>query len=117
MGCGGCELFPKPAAVILVIRAALLEHGARMDVQALLSALISKHYAKIKNPLPGHVNEVTTTNIWHFRDLLCQEIAKTHGPEAGKAALKAIKTVLKCYAAKLHFNRGANILKPQSQAP
>jgi protein gp37 len=112
MGCDGCELFPKPAVVILVIRAALLECGVRMDVQAVLAALISKHYAKIKRPLPGHVNAVTTTNIWHFRELLRKEIAKEHGAAAGKAALKAIKTAIKCYAAKLHFNRGANILNP-----
>jgi protein gp37 len=112
MGCGGCELFPNPTTVILMIRAALLEHGVRMDVRAVLAALIAKHYAKIKKSLPGHVNEVTATNIWHFRALLRKEIAKMHGQEAGKAALKAIKTALKCYAAKLHFNRGANILKP-----
>lgn len=112
MGCDGCELFPKPAMVILSIRAALLECGVRMDVRAALAALIAKHYAKIKRPRPGHINEVTTTNIWHFRDLLREEIAKAHGTAAGKAALRAIKTVLKCYAAKLHFNRGASILNP-----
>ena len=112
MGCGGCELFPKPAVIVLLIRAALLEFGVRMDVHAVLAALIAKHYAKIRNPLPGHVNAVTTTNIWHFRDLLRKEIAKAHGVNAGNAARKAIKMALKCYAAKLHFNRGANILKP-----
>ena len=83
-----------------------------MDVQELLTALIAKHYAKIKNPLPGHVNEVTTTNIWHFREQLREEIAKTYGQDAGKAVIKAIKMAIKCYAAKLHFNRGANITKP-----
>lgn len=113
MGCDSCELFPKPTAVILSIRAALLDCGVRMDVQAVLVALIDHHYAKIKHPLPGHVNEVTTTNIWHLREMLRKEIAKTHGPAAGKAALMAIKAALKCYAAKLHFNRGANILKPE----
>ena len=112
MGCGGCELFPKPAVVILSIRAALLDCGVRMDVHAALAALIAKHHAKIKRPLPGHVNEVTTTNIWHFRELLRKKIAKEHGAAAGKAALKVIKKMLKCYAAKLHFNRGASILNP-----
>lgn len=112
MGCDGCELFPKPGMVILSIRAALLECGVRMDVQVLLAALIAKHHARIKRPLAGHVNAVTTTNIWHFRDFLAKEIASEHGAAAGKAVLMAIKKSLKCYAAKLHLNRGANILKP-----
>lgn len=98
--------------VILLIRAALLEYSVRIDVHAVLAALINDHFTKIRKPLPGHVNEVTTTNIWHFRDLLRQAIAREHGAEAGNAARKAIKKALKCYAAKLHLNRGASILKP-----
>jgi protein gp37 len=112
MGCASCELFPKPKIIISAIRAALLECGISMDVGAALSALIAEHHAKIKYPLPGHINAVTTTNIWHFRELFSKKITEEHGHAAGNAVHHVINTKIKCYAGKLHFNRGANILNP-----
>jgi hypothetical protein len=36
-----------------------------------------------------------------------------HGKAAGKATVEAIKSAVTCYAAKLHLNRGASIIKPE----
>jgi len=113
MGCGGCELYPTPTEVLRTIDATVAEFGAKINSRALLKDLINEHHRKIKNPLHGHRNAVTTTNLWHFRDLLCNTITKRHGRKAGRAALAVIKKSITCYAAKLHFNRGANILRPQ----
>ena len=112
MGCGGCELYPTPAEVLRKIDAAVAGLGAKINSRALLTKLIHEHYSKIKNPGPGHRNAVTITNLWHFRDLLCNVITKKHGRKAGHTAMAVIKGAITCYAAKLHFNRGANILSP-----
>ncbi|MEO8614726.1 MAG: DUF5131 family protein [Luteolibacter sp.] len=94
------------------INVLLLLTGISADSHAILKVLIDIHYRKIREPSPGHVNSVTTTNIWHFRELFRREIAKQHGAEAGRVALASLKEAIKCYAAKLHLNRGSNILKP-----
>ncbi len=112
MGCGGCELFPAPAFVLAQIDAEVAETGVKISSRKLLKTMIRKHYRKIKDPHRGHRDAVTTTNIWHFRDLLCELITKRHGKAAGDAAMAAIKSSISCYAGKLHLNRGANILKP-----
>jgi protein gp37 len=113
MGCGGCELFPNPPHILKKIDDAVATIGANVKSQNILKPLINEHYAKIKNPHPGHRNAVTTTNIWHFRELLFERITKLHGRDAGIAAKTAIETSVTCYAAKLHLNRAANILNPE----
>lgn len=112
MGCNGCELFPSPAAVLQKIDDAVMACGAKVSSRTLLTEMIQHHFQKIKDPEHGHRNTVTTTNIWHFREPLSDAISLQHGPEAGRAVLAAIQTSITCYAAKLHLNRGANILRP-----
>lgn len=113
MGCGGCELFPNPARILKLIDDAVATIGGTLKSRVLLVKLINKYYAPIKHPHPGHRAVITTTNIWHFRALLCEAITKQHGPKAGIAAMVAIEKSVTCYAAKLHLNRGANILNPE----
>jgi protein gp37 len=112
MGCSGCELYPNPPQVLKQIDDAAASVGARINSRNILKTMISAHYTLILDPGPGHRNAVTTTNIWHFRQLLCEHIATHYGREAGSLGLNAIEKSLTCYAAKLHLNRGANILKP-----
>ncbi len=83
-----------------------------IDSRSILRELINEAYQQIENPGPGHHNAVTTTNIWHFRDLLYEAIHAEHGRSAARAALRAIRKAIKCYAGKLHLNRGANALRP-----
>lgn len=112
MGCPGCELYPSPAHVLKSIDDALAITGVTIKSRPHLETLIDAHYASIKHPLPGHRNEITTTNISHFRELLCDTITKLHGRSAGITAMNAIKKSITCYAGKLHLNRAANILSP-----
>lgn len=113
MGCFGCELFATPSEVTRQIdTSVLLECGAKISSHKLLKELIDEVYQKIKNPERGHRNTVSTTNIWHLREKLTNEISRLHGKSAGHAALVAIKMSITCYAAKLHLNRGASIMNP-----
>jgi protein gp37 len=110
--CSSCEHYKSADRVTRDINSVVKARGFTIDSRAILKDLIDGAYQKIKNPGPGHRNAVTTTNIWHFRDPLCQIISDRYGHMAGLAALAAIKKLLKCYAAKLHLNRGANLLRP-----
>lgn len=113
MGCGGCELYPAPAGVVSSINAAVATHGIRLDSRRLLKSLIAEGHTRIATPGGGHRAALTTTNIYHYRDHLGKLVAEMHGKAAGKAAVEAIKSAVTCYAAKLHLNRGASIIKPE----
>lgn len=114
MGCSGCELFPSPFEVFRNVDAAVLPDV--IDSRELLKNLIHEVYQKIPDPGAGHRDSVTMTNLWHFREPLCQAITDQCCRKAGRAALAATKQAMKCYAATLHLNRGANILKPDRTA-
>jgi protein gp37 len=116
MGCGGCELFPTPRTVTRNIDAAVAAVGATINSHTLLTDLIHENYAILNSPCAGHRDTVTSTNVWHLRDLLCGDIVGQHGTKAGHAALAAIRSSITCYAAKLHLMRGANILRPDRKA-
>jgi hypothetical protein len=113
MGCGGCELYPAPAEVISSINAAAAALGVRLDSGRLLKSLIAESHARIPTPGAGHRDALTTTNIYHFRDRLGKMVADLHGKAVGHAVVNAIKSAVTCYAAKLHLNRGASIIKPE----
>jgi protein gp37 len=113
MGCKGCELYPAPKTVASRINTDLLASGIQTDSYALMKELIDTHHRMLPIPGPGHVNDVTVTNIWHFREEFRKEVARRHGGRAGRTALTALKSEIKCYAGKLHFNRASNILKPE----
>ena len=112
MGCSGCELYPNPPQILKQIDEAVAAVGPSVDSRGILKRMINAHYKTLPDPDQGHRDAVTTTNIWHFRQLLADHIATHRGRDAGIQALKAIEKSLTCYAAKLHLNRGANILKP-----
>ena len=112
-GCLGCELFPTPQQICRQLDRALNVLGVPVDSREMFEGLVHRHFAKIKKPGRGHLKEVTTTNIWHLRETFSNAITTRHGKAAGDLALKTIQEQLKCYAAKLHFNRGASIVKPE----
>jgi protein gp37 len=112
MGCLGCELFPTPEQLFRLLERAFSQLGLKIDSRKLFKKLIAAYYAKLKNPGPGHLNEVTTTNIWHLRKIFEDQVARKHGKEAGRVALATIKERMKCYAATLHLNRAASIVSP-----
>ncbi len=112
MGCGGCELFPSPRQVLATLRRSLRDLGLDVDVRAELLALITAqpHIAAHVHAHPADL--VTTTNLWHFRELLGIHLAKKHGKAAGKAVEAAMKREITCYAFTLHANRGESLLNP-----
>jgi len=112
MGCVGCELFPKPGDVIRAIDEALVTAGVKLDSRKLFKELVEEAYDAIPNPLPSHKRAVNTTNLWHLRKRFVERVGTDHGRQAGKAADDAIRQCVTCYAATLHLNRGANLLKP-----
>jgi protein gp37 len=113
MGCAGCELYPSPFEILRKIDAALATCGITVNSKTLLKKLIRTHYSRIQNPGPGHRDVLTTTNLWHLRGHLCDEIAKRHGPEASTVSMEVIRMSVTCYAAKLHLNRGASLVSPE----
>ena len=114
MGCGGCELFPHPKAVLKRIDGAVAEicndyvkgHAMRYLNQCLV-------VCRIGSP---HAVKLTTTNIYHLRKQLAAELEKIYGQAAAKAALKAIESSVTCYAAKLHLNKAHSIVNPHRAA-
>lgn len=108
-GCGLSQSLTQPTQEI---DTTVKSPGSSIDSRAMVKDLINQSYQKINSPGPGHRNAVTTTNIWHFRQQLCHAITEKHGRAAGRAALAAIRKSLKCYAAKLHLNRGSNVDRP-----
>jgi len=113
MGCGGCELFPKPTEVTKAVDGAVGNViGKKFDSTRIFKALAVEAHGKIKNPLPGHKPAVNTTNIWHLRHGFADQVRRDHGKAAGAAAGEAIRKSITCYAATLHLNRGTNITEP-----
>lgn len=110
MGCGGCELFPYPKAVLKRIDAAVAAicddyvegHAMRYLRQCVV-------VCQMASPEPL---KLTTTNIYHLRYQLAAELEKVYGQAAAKAALQAIESSVTCYAAKLHLNKAQSIVNP-----
>lgn len=121
MGCGGCELFPKPATALAAIDDLLIRESVtgwtRGRARQLLATLLAEAWRQLLNaigePGPGHRNALTLTNIWHLRMRLESQIAAEYGQDAGALARTAIERQLTCYAAKLHLNKGYSILNPR----
>ena len=116
MGCLGCELFPEPPEVLEAIDQAISEVGEWKVGQSkkIFARLADEAFRRIKSPEDGHSHAVTTTNIWHLRNVFLQEIHSQQGAEATKRAESAIRQAVTCYAATLHLNKGRNILKPDN---
>lgn len=113
MGCGGCELFPPPSQVLASIDQAVDGTGAKIDSKRIFKDLVDAAFQSIATPQPGHKNAVNTTNIWHLRHQFLERIRRDHSDTAADAAESAIRKAITCYAATLHLNKGANILKPE----
>jgi len=120
MGCLGCELFPKPKVVLEAIDRLLIEEQvkgwssgrARQLYKRLLEVAWQQLIDAIGEPGPGHKNTLTLTNIWHLRERFEQRVAAEHGTVAGELARRVVERRMKCYAAKLHLNKGYSIVNP-----
>jgi len=120
MGCGGCELYPKPETIMQEIDQQLIVAGidgwkrglARKVFEEQLAQTWKKLIAAIKKPGTGHLNALTTTNLYHMRELFSDRVAAAFGKKAGESGLHVITTALKCYAAKLHLNKSYSIVNP-----
>ena len=113
MGCYGCELYPPTSEVLRAIDAAVTATGTQIDSKAMLQPLVEDAVSKLEAPLAGHKNELNNTNIWNLRKLFASLVETMHGKAAADAVTATIRSKLACYAAKLHFNKGADILKPK----
>lgn len=116
MGCAGCELFPQPSLILKKVDEAITaqtpdwpEHGAKTE----FTSLINEAYTSLAAPSEQHINDVTTTNIYHFRDKFTEVVSQSKGKDAAAAARKVIEEMITCYAAKLHLNKGFSILNPE----
>jgi protein gp37 len=112
MGCHGCELFWHPKRICTLLDSTLGGYGSWAAGTSLITfeALIAKLVAPSSEAIG-----VSTTNIWHLREMFQAEVAKRLGREAAKAAELVIAKAVTCYAAKLHLNRGTAITKPDRQ--
>lgn len=114
MGCGGCELFPAPGEILKALDAAI---GTAADwppgkSRALMRELVDGSFSKIKIPLEGHAVALSTTNIWHHRDVFLKKVSHLAGRTARKAAEGVLASSITCYAAKLHLNKARSIVRP-----
>ena len=119
MGCGGCEMFPSASKVLREVDrvlSKLLPKWQKGEARLCYKLFIEAAYAEIKVKVLGHSCAVTTTNIYHTTPWFAEELCKVYGPEVGAELEKTIKRLVKCYAAKLHLNRGASIMKPDRKA-
>ena len=117
MGCAGCELFPPIGSILEKLDEAL--HSDEWEPgksRSVFKQLVKTAYDAIPEPGKGHKNAVTTTNLWLCRELFEAEVKNLLGETARIAAHLVIKQQITCYAAKLHLNKGFNILKPDNQA-
>ncbi len=115
MGCGGCELLLGPDVICRHLDQALRELGIGWkngQAKERLTKLCRDTYDKIESPLPGHSPELTTTNIWHVKDLFFETLPRDSGSLAKAVAREVIEHDTACYAARLHFQRGLSILNP-----
>ncbi len=110
MGCNGCELYPKTSEVLRAIDAAVAATGAKIDSKTMLEALVEDAFRRIREPLGAHKKVVNNTNTWHLREQFAAQIKAVHGKVAADAVIATIRSNLSCYAAKSHFNKGANIV-------
>lgn len=119
-GCGGCELFPKPQQITARIDQVLINRNIKGwnsgSARQMFADVIDEGWQQMLQEFPepgiGHFNAVTTTNIYHFRERFANRVSQICGKEAGTAALDIIHRDIKCYAAKLHLNRGYSVLNP-----
>ncbi len=115
MGCGGCELFPPPAKILLAINDAVAATGHKISSRSIYEELVKSAYGAIDHPLEGHKCAVSTTNIWHLRHRFLMRLGdKTKDDFAAHAAAqKAIVQSITCYAAVQHLNKGQSLDKEE----
>mgnify|MGYP002630215979 CR=1 FL=1 len=119
MGCLGCELFPTPREVLEYVDAELAKAvndwfpgRARSEFRR----VIEETFDLIEDPTEGHINAVTTTNIFHNAPILARELSERYGPTVGAVLQTAIDEKIVCYAAKLHLNKATSLANPHRQA-
>lgn len=121
MGCGGCELFAKsPSGMFATIDKSLraLTGGdwprghAKILFRSLLNVAWQRLTKMVEGPGEGHVNRLTTTNVYHLRKVAESKVSELHGSRAGQAVRRIVEQSVTCYAAKLHANRGYSIVNP-----
>ena len=85
MGCGGCELYPKPGDLLKAVDAELhstIDRWRNGKSRQIFRALIDNAWKKLikalGEPLPGHTNKMTTTNIWHLREQFADQVVQQH---------------------------------------
>lgn len=118
MGCGGCELFPKPATVLASISEAMNAAGAlpkvsKKAVEKMFQQLVDECISELEQNgqrQPDHSDQVTTTNISQLKKRFVRKVKELHGKPVAEAADAAIRTSITCYAYVLHNMRGLCIL-------
>lgn len=124
MGCWGCELFPKsPVSILTAIdremRIKNIAGWNRGTAKELYKDVVAEAWQRlieaVGTPGAGHINSVTTTNVYQLRSEFEQAVASRFGRKAAQFGAAVIERMIKCYAAKLHLNKGYSIHNPQRQ--
>lgn len=115
MGCHGCELYPRAAAILKSLDLVLSAFGRWPpgESKQIYHDLIRSEYNSINYPQRGHSPSLATTNVWHLRRGFLDIVTSRLGRNAARAAEKAICQAIACYAARLHHNRGRSIANPE----
>lgn len=116
MGCGGCELYPGPGSILEALDQLLIVQlpgdWSKGRTREVIAGLIDGAISVIGTPAIGHIDKVTTTNIYHLRKQFGAWIAGRFNKATSEVAVGAIEAHIKCYAAKLHLNKGYSIVNP-----
>ncbi|CAA6679307.1 Unannotated [Lentimonas sp. CC4] len=113
MGCGGCELFSGPAKILKEVDQVIKKRNAMWTqgrAKKTYQGLIDTAYGQIDAPGEGHLQEVTTTNIHHFKSEFLDFVTLQCDKDTANAAKTAIESHITCYAAMLHLNKASSLL-------
>ncbi len=114
MGCGGCELFPKPAPILNRIDAKLQQVRPRWpdgSTRNIAQVVIDNAHKSAFGE--GNSNEVNTTNLYHCRNYIADAVAGQAGPVAHEIVVDSIEEAVRCYAAVLHLRKAFSIANPE----
>jgi len=110
MGCGGCELFRSPGEILTALDKAI--GWANGTSRREFNALIKRSFKAIQVPENGHTSALTTTNLWHHRELFSDVVLRASGKATAQSASRIISESVACYAARLHCNKARSIVNP-----
>jgi protein gp37 len=116
MGCHGCELYPAPEKILAAVEEALVELPKGNLKSLLTQAAQQRQFLADPLDLSRAPFKLTTTHIYHFRELILPVIEEVLGKDRAEAVRNIIEESITCYAAKLHHNKAQSLVNPNRNA-